>query len=152
MQDDGSTQRAVVRIPLWGRGGVIKAYALVDAEDAERVERWRWWQHHRRGYAVRTINHNANGVKSSTKVMLHREILGLPHKKDSVGLEGDHINKDVLDNRRSNLRAVIPIENLRNRTYARAGGPTVREKRAEARGATFCVACKGLGWFAPVDL
>jgi hypothetical protein len=42
---------------------------------------------------------------------MHREILGL---KRGDGLEGDHINHDSLDNRRSNLRVVTSVGNSQN--------------------------------------
>lgn len=67
-------------------------------------------------------------------VLLHRWILGLV-----VGdiRQGDHINRDKLDNRRANLRIVTPAENGQNtkpRT-ALSGRPTRSRFRGVSRDA-----------------
>jgi hypothetical protein len=87
-----------VRIPLRARDGSVRAYALVDAADAEWANQWRWSLNE--GYAHRGTTVNGRDCK----IYLHREILGLT---PGDGLEGDHIDRDRLNNRRSNLR-VIP--------------------------------------------
>ncbi len=79
-------------------GGV----AIVDADDYERINRWRWARSPN-GYAGRT----ATGGK---KVLMHRQILGAKE-----GDEVDHINREKLDNRRSNLRFVTRSQNMHNR-------------------------------------
>jgi hypothetical protein len=86
-----------VRIPLWGRGNVIRAYALVDATDAAWANQWRWNLSHY-GYAVR---HMWDGKRRV--FYMHRELLSLVAGDK---LEGDHINRNTLDCRRSNLRVV----------------------------------------------
>lgn len=55
---------------------------------------------------------NTNGYyrNSKTKIYLHQYIIG---KKD--GLVCDHINRNKLDNRKSNLRLVTPLENSLNK-------------------------------------
>jgi hypothetical protein len=89
----------VIRIPVW-KYGQIAGYAIVDAADAHHAEyRWRLTD----GYAVRGYSPNV--------IRLHREVLGLI--KDD-GMEADHINRDTLDNRRSNLRAVTHAQNVQN--------------------------------------
>lgn len=55
-----------------------------------------------------------------TVVLLHRWLLGLER---GGRLIGDHINRNVLDNRRSNLRAVTPAESNLNREVARRDLP-----------------------------
>lgn len=54
---------------------------------------------------------------------LHRLVLGL-EKGDP--LEVDHINRDTLDNRRCNLRAVTHIENCQNRSAITYGASRYR--------------------------
>lgn len=61
-------------------------------------------------------------------VYLHRLILGL---RPGDGLEGDHINRDKLDCRRSNLRVVTHAENMQNLAAIGRGGTS------EHRGVSF---------------
>lgn len=96
---------AVALVPLWKRDGSVHAYAIVDAADAEWVSQRRWV--YCRGYA----QHRSGGRKSGRSTSLHREILGLT---PGDGMEGDHINRDRLDNRRANLRAIPKAGNRHN--------------------------------------
>lgn len=82
--------------------------ALVDDADYERVSRYNWCADGN-GYAVRMESYVAGGERKRRKVMLHRFILSAP-----AGLLVDHINHDVLDNRRQNLRLVTVKENRAN--------------------------------------
>lgn len=94
-----------VRIPLRARDGSVRAYALVDAADADWVNQRRWFLG-THGYAVR--NHTRGVMR-----WLHREILGLV---PGDGMDGDHISRDRLDNRRANLRIVTRQANSHNTT------------------------------------
>jgi AP2 domain len=89
-------------VPLYGRGGVIRAFAFVDAEDFEWAMQYRWHLQKkpadRTGYAVRR-----DPARPNHKLLMHRELLGLD---PGDSREGDHINRRSLDNRRGNLRAV----------------------------------------------
>lgn len=107
-----------VHIPLRARDGSIRAYAVVDAADAEWVNRWRW-SLSADGYAYRVTT--ADGRKR--KVRLHRVILGLTR---GDGYDGDHINRDRLNNRRSNLRKLGRGENAQNQTSARGASSGFR--------------------------
>lgn len=81
------------------------AVAIVDADDADKVSAYRWrltWDKFRSPMAVRA---DFNGAYA----LLHRLILGAP--KGSIV---DHVNGDVLDNRRCNLRICTHAENMRN--------------------------------------
>jgi hypothetical protein len=95
-------------IPLY-RAGEVAAHAKVDDEDFEglNIHRWRF---HPNGYAQR-------GRKG---VLMHREIMGLVtqpgHAHKGRSPEVDHLNRDKLDNQRSNLRVVDRTANIRNRS------------------------------------
>lgn len=94
-------------VPLQ-RGDSILAYAVIDAADVEWASRWRWTLDDK-GYAERSNRINGR----SQHIRLHRELLGLTH---GDGFEGDHINRDRLDNRRSNLRAIPLAGNRQNKS------------------------------------
>jgi len=76
-------------------------YALVDDEDFERVNAYKWTLDNN-GYAVRKVNRR--------KVMRHRFVLDAP-----AGFDVDHINHDILDNRRENVRIATRSQNSVNR-------------------------------------
>lgn len=80
--------------------------ALIDDEDAERVLRHRWYvvrnEKGRRYYAYR----NARRKRGYRTVSMHRFILNAP-----PGAQVDHINRDGLDNRRSNLSLATASQN-----------------------------------------
>jgi hypothetical protein len=85
---------------------------LLDDEDFERFNRWRWCAARSRAgkphmYAQR------DGGRPGT-LYLHRLILDAPR-----GMQVDHINGNTLDNRRANLRLVTPSQNMQNTTRAR---------------------------------
>lgn len=86
--------------------------ALVDDEDFEELNRWKWQAHlaSHGVYAKRSVT-LTGGRK--TNIFMHRQILGLT---DSTSLFGDHINGDTLDNRRSNLREATPRQSVWNRS------------------------------------
>lgn len=99
MQDDD-----IVLIPLRARDGSIRACAVVDAADADWVNQWRW---------SLCDDRAARGAKIDgqlRKVYLHRMLLGLTY---GDGLAGDHIDRDPLNCRRSNLRKVPDQKGLR---------------------------------------
>lgn len=76
--------------------------ALVDPEDFERVNRLKWCSTNKQGNTFYARNGN---------VKMHRFILGLKKGDSSV----DHINRNGLDNRKSNLRFATQRENVWNR-------------------------------------
>lgn len=106
MRPDDTAPDGAVLIPLRARNGSIRAYAIVDAADADWVNRYRWALSG--GYAFRTTQ--VDGRKRT--LWLHREILGLT---SGDGLSGDHKNRDRLDNRRSNLRPIPRPSNSQNK-------------------------------------
>jgi hypothetical protein len=101
------------RIPLT-RG----KYAIVDPEDFERLNKFKW--HTNKGrytcYAVRTAF--KNGKRIHTK--MHRVIMNAPEH-----LLVDHINHNGLDNRKANLRtATIAQNNVNRASYKRKNSPS----------------------------
>jgi hypothetical protein len=100
--------KTTIEIPLT-QGKVT----IIDAQDAERVLRYKWHAERRHGpksrtfYAVTTIR-KENGKQ--TGLSMHRFILQLPPRTPHV----DHRNGDGLDNRRENLRLATPAQNNRN--------------------------------------
>lgn len=88
------------RIPLRNRKGVIVEFALVEKDDFERVNGYKW--HLSGGYANSTINRR--------NIMMHHFI----YKKPETDYVIDHINEDKLDNRRSNLRETTRSGNRNN--------------------------------------
>ena len=85
-------------------------YALVDDEDFERLNQFKWcankcWNTF---YAVRNLP-KINGKRFM--VLMHHEVIGKPPK----GLETDHENGQGLDNQRKNLRFVTTRQNAQNR-------------------------------------
>lgn len=71
--------------------------AIIDPEDFELVDEY-IWHTDRRGYA-----------RSGKNIKIHRLIMGVRE-----GFEIDHVNRDGLDNRRSNLRWATLSQNRAN--------------------------------------
>lgn len=86
---------------------------LVDDQDYGMLVKYKW--HRARGantlYAARTGSKNETSGRS--KVLMHRQILD-PNYLEQCDI--DHINRNGLDNRRSNLRFATRSENMLNRT------------------------------------
>ena len=84
--------------------------AIVDDADFDWLNQWSWnahWDPHVKGfYACRT---DRTGPAQTT-VRMHREILNAP-----AGIQVDHIDRNTLNNRRSNLRLATNQQNSCNR-------------------------------------
>jgi hypothetical protein len=96
-----------VEIVLRGRGGVVRGITLVDPVDAEWASQLRWHLAST-GYARRR-DYRPGGDHED--VWLHRKVLRLANSDPRCV---DHINRNRLDNRRENLRAVTAKENRQN--------------------------------------
>lgn len=86
--------------------------ALVDEEDFERLNQWKWFAHRRgqsrRFYAARNSPTDESGRRRM--VHMHREVIGAPD-----GIDVDHKRvMDTLDNRKNNLRLASPSQNQGN--------------------------------------
>jgi hypothetical protein len=103
--------------------------ALVDDEDFERVNRFKWCalKHRARWYAGRR-----DGNRTA---LMHRVIFGSLETHQQV----DHINGDGLDNQRSNLRVCTSAQN-------RANSVMYRTNKSGYRGVSRHPS--GLGWRA----
>lgn len=91
----------------YAKKGDLMVPVLMDPEDIEALE----------GRKLSIGSHGYAQMWEPTRgwggvILLHRWILGL---KSGNPLIGDHINRQILDNRRSNLRAVTPVESNLNR-------------------------------------
>jgi hypothetical protein len=106
-----------VQVPLRARNGAIVGHTLIDADDADFVNQWAWGRYN--GYARRRGKMNGK----HTTICLHRELMGL---SAGDGFEIDHVNRDKLDNRRSNLRVVTHGQQMQNRSSHRGSASQYR--------------------------
>lgn len=79
-------------------------FSKIDERDLQRVSQFTW------SYGAQGAGPGyASGRVEGKSVLLHRFILNPPK-----GKQVDHINRDSLDNRRSNLRLASHTQNIRN--------------------------------------
>lgn len=90
----------------------------VDSEDVDLLTRFRW-RVASHGYVVRAVRVG----RKTFSLMLHNEIMG------GGNWIYDHVNRDRLDNRRSNLRKATPRENAANR-----GKPLIDKSTSKYKG------------------
>lgn len=85
--------------------------AIVDAEDFDWLNQWKWYSHSSKGktYAVRNTPRHGGGQSS---VRMHREIM-----KSLKGADTDHIDGNTLNNSKKNLRVCSHRENCRNKVW-----------------------------------
>lgn len=94
-------------IPLRARDGSVRAHAIVDDADYAALTARHWYMCSA-GYAARS----STIAGRLRQVLMHRQLLGLAHGDPR---QGDHVNRNPLDNQRSNLRIVSDAENKQNR-------------------------------------
>ena len=83
--------------------------AVVDDDMQDELNQYNWFAKKDRNTWYATRNDRIDGKKTS--ISMHRQILGLERGDGKIA---DHVNRNGLDNRRSNLRIVSPTENNRN--------------------------------------
>jgi len=85
----------------------------IDEEDYESISRYTWWINSG-GYPSTKIGYSCqiDYIQYGTleTIRIQRFLLGIAPE----GFEWDHWNKDKLDNRRENIRAVTHTTNVRN--------------------------------------
>jgi len=116
--------------------------AIIDDDDYEKLSKYLWCASRARqnGRWLAAISRN-----KSKRVTMHRLIMG-PSKKDI-----DHINGNVFDNRKSNLRFATRSQNLANqppRKSNRTGFKGVRKVNSRYRAQ---LRNKHVGYFATAD-
>lgn len=94
-------------MPLKSKSQVIKETCLVDDSDRLLIVGHSWFLT-RHGYYQGDKKRGDN----RNRIYMHHLIVGLPPR----GLMVDHINRNKLDNRRSNLRFVTCSQNLINKS------------------------------------
>ena len=87
-------------------------FTLVDDQDFDLVSRFSWYT--MRSYE--TLFYARAVLSGRSRIFMHRLILDAPN-----GLVVDHVNRDGLDNRRTNIRICTMSENMRNQTRHRDG-------------------------------
>lgn len=95
---------------------------IIDTEDLPKVSKFRWLKRKTSGNYV--VAH-ANGKR----IYLHRFILNV----DKFEIKVDHINHNVADNRKSNLRTCTNQENSFNRINQSSEGVSYRKDRKKWR-------------------
>ena len=95
-------------------------YALVDDEDFEYLNQWKWYywkgKNNNTGYALR--NAGRHEKRNKKIIRMHREVMRLT---DNDEMEIDHSNHDGLDNTKANLRVCTHQQNMMNRTSINGG-------------------------------
>lgn len=117
-------EEAYIEFPATdGKGCVFTV--KVNAEDWPAVQQHPWHVNND-GYVFRRASmphHRDPTRRKAVKVYLHRELLGLPcgttGRCRSGRIEGNHINRDKLDNRRHNLE---PLTHEQNQSHWMRGG------------------------------
>lgn len=88
----------------------------IDKEDFEKVKKYTW-QVNKKGYIYTQYK--------SKKIFLHRIVMGV-HGEYWVNKRVDHINHDVTDNRKSNLRIVTSSQNTMNAKVRSDSGTQIK--------------------------
>lgn len=105
-------------IPLRHRDGSVRATALVDEDDYDRLAAHRWFLTPD-GYAARWRRRRERGTRL---VRMHRAVLLLSPGDGQV----DHISRNKLDNRKTNLRIISQAANAQNLSLRTGGSSKYR--------------------------
>lgn len=86
-------------------------FTIIDKEDLQIVSKIKWYAEKQTTGNFYAVNRNK---KTGKRIYLHRFLLNPPN-----GLFIDHVNRNPLDNRKSNLRFCTVLENSRNKASKR---------------------------------
>jgi hypothetical protein len=86
--------------------------AIVDDEDFGYLNQFKWCFNN--GYAITMESRKFNNGKQR-RIYMHRVILNTPSD-----LEGDHVNRNRLDNRKENLRICTHKQNTQNHSILKS--------------------------------
>lgn len=86
-------------------------FTIVDDADFEWLNQWKWF-YTGNGYAAR----HTGPAKDRKILYMHRLIMNPPNDR-----EIDHIDRNKLNNQRTNLRIVTRLENMQNRNKYNRG-------------------------------
>lgn len=86
----------------------IDKHTMIDNEDFEKVNQFKWYVS-KQGYVIHNQHYTKNHKRIYVSIRLNRFIMNAPKGKVI-----DHINHDLLDNRKQNLRICGQTENLMN--------------------------------------
>lgn len=110
MVEGGKVPPIMINIPVKHKGVVI-AVATVDNDDADLSKRS--WRPNKDGYA--RWSHTLGNPRRVETIVMHRLIMSRILGRPVLSSERvDHINRDRLDNRRSNLRIASVALNRAN--------------------------------------
>lgn len=98
----------IILVPLFDRADNVRAYALIDAADEDLIFA-HYWHLGADDRACRI----GTGDQGGQIIYMHRVVMGVGYGDDIIV---DHINRQHLDNRRSNLRLVTTAQNSQNRS------------------------------------
>jgi len=93
-------------------------YAIVDVEDFERLNKYKWHCTHY-GYAKRAVSNKSDKGRRQVWSYMHKMVCPAPK-----GMIVDHINRNCRDNRKANLRPATQKQNVWNRKFVRKTGKT----------------------------
>ena len=95
----------VAKSYMYDEHGEVREVMIIDVEDVERVRNYKWHMKY-------NGNKHIEGKIDGKVVQLHRFIMQEYDEEVYI----DHINRNPLDNRKSNLRRCRRSENAKNRT------------------------------------
>lgn len=110
-------------INIFGVHHIYKGTVIVDAENTEKCKQHKWFIRMRNGKSMGAAGH----VDGKRSLRMHHFLFGSPPD----GMEYDHINRNPLDNRKSNLRLCTTEQNQWNRGLTKANTSGIKGVRKE---------------------